>query len=204
MSQGEWLLLARNGYMLDELEKFCLYQGFSFHSISRDPLKSPALAAVKVWETLRRGEVASPSQVMEMLRYMPPEYYGSAIKPKMKTLGKKDLVKMSDLVALGLRTQDIWHRVLRKISPAERDFFIAARKRGEALLKQPRIKISTIHAAKGGEADNVVLMSDMSYRCYENMTRKPDDEIRVWYVGMTRCRKTLNIVLPRTDLCFEV
>ena len=31
---------------------------------------------------------------------------------------------------------------------------------GEELRKDPRVKLSTIHSAKGGEADNVLLILD--------------------------------------------
>ena len=36
------------------------------------------------------------------------------------------------------------------------------RKNGEKLNEKPRIELSTIHAAKGGEATNVVLMTDLT------------------------------------------
>ena len=106
--------------------------------------------------------------------------------------------------ANGLKTEDIWHKVLTKISPTERDYFIAVRRRGEPLLKEPRIRISTIHAAKGGQADHVLLLTDISYRCHNNMQESYDDEVRVWYVAATRCKKTLNVILPHTNLNFEL
>ena len=35
------------------------------------------------------------------------------------------------------------------------------RRNGELLKQEPRIKLSTIHGMKGGECDNVVLLSDL-------------------------------------------
>ena len=55
MSHGSWLILARNGYMLKPIEDHCLREGWSFHSVNRDPLSSPSLHAIKNWEILRRG-----------------------------------------------------------------------------------------------------------------------------------------------------
>ena len=40
-------------------------------------------------------------------------------------------------------------------------------RRGEKITKEPRIKLSTIHAAKGGEAENVILRTDISNRIYK-------------------------------------
>jgi superfamily I DNA/RNA helicase len=51
--------------------------------------------------------------------------------------------------------------------------------------------LSTIHASKGQEADNVVLLNGMSDRVYGKLD---DNEYRVWYVGATRARKELRIV----------
>jgi len=59
---------------------------------------------------------------------------------------------------------------------------------------KPTIRLSTIHAAKGREAERVVLLTDMTTRVGETADRRPDDEIRVWYVGMTRAKHTLDIV----------
>jgi hypothetical protein len=51
--------------------------------------------------------------------------------------------------------------------------------------------LSTIHASKGMEADNVVLLNGMSNRVYDKLD---DNEYRVWYVGVTRARHALRIV----------
>lgn len=51
--------------------------------------------------------------------------------------------------------------------------------------------LSTIHASKGLESDNVVLLNGMSDRVFSKMD---DSEYRVWYVGVTRARKELRVV----------
>ena len=66
----------------------------------------------------------------------------------------------------------------------------------------PRHHVSTIHGVKGGEADHVVLMVDMAGKSYKEYKLRPDDEIRVFYVGMTRAKKHLHIVLPQTNQYF--
>lgn len=204
LSKGTWLLLARNGYLLDGLEDHCLSNGFSFHSVNRDPLKSPALGAIKTWERLRRGELASAEQVIEVTKFMTPAQIPMALVKKLKGEDDGEQHSLSDLKSSGLATDSIWWQAMPRISPRERDFFLAARKRGEALLKEPRIRISTIHSAKGAEADNVLLLTDMSYRCFENMNKRPDDEARVFYVAVTRAKETLNVILPKTNLSFAI
>jgi DNA helicase-2/ATP-dependent DNA helicase PcrA len=77
-------------------------------------------------------------------------------------------------------------------------YMLAARRRGDRLRSTPRVRLSTIHSAKGGEADHVVLMTEMARRTYREMETNPDDERRVWYVGVTRTRDHLTVVNSET------
>jgi len=65
---------------------------------------------------------------------------------------------------------------------------------GENLNDNARIWISTIHAIKGGEEDNVILCLDLSPKIKKSMRKnldKADEEHRVWYVAVTRARNNL-------------
>ena len=62
------------------------------------------------------------------------------------------------------------------------------------LETEPTIRLSTIHAAKGHEADQVILLTDMTTRVQQTAEKSPDDEVRVFYVGMTRSKRLLDIV----------
>lgn len=64
------------------------------------------------------------------------------------------------------------------------------------LVADPLICLSTIHGFKGEEDNHVVLMADCTTRVDEamNSTDTYDDELRVWYVGLSRCRESLTIV----------
>lgn len=62
------------------------------------------------------------------------------------------------------------------------------------LTVQPKLRLSTIHASKGHEANRVILLTDMTQRVAETAEKHPDDEIRVFYVGMTRAKQFLDIV----------
>ncbi len=59
------------------------------------------------------------------------------------------------------------------------------------------IRIDTIHASKGKEADNVLFVNNITRKVYENTYLNQDifdAEIRTKYVGLTRARKVLMIV----------
>ena len=73
---------------------------------------------------------------------------------------------------------------------------------GEKLSKEARVKLSTIHAAKGGEADNVLLILDNTKtirEAIEKSTDKEDEENRIWYVGVTRTKQNLYIMAAKKE-----
>lgn len=79
-----------------------------------------------------------------------------------------------------------------------------ARKRGaRALTDRPRVVLGTIHSVKGGQADTVLLIPDLSARGSNEWRQRgePQDSIRrQMYVGMTRARHELVVLTPGTGL----
>lgn len=70
------------------------------------------------------------------------------------------------------------------------------------LFRNANVRISTIHGVKGDEADNVVLMSDVSRLVYKDMSVDEDNAHRVFYVAVTRAKKRLYIMQPTTKLYY--
>ena len=64
---------------------------------------------------------------------------------------------------------------------------ICKKEREKILSADPRIRVSTIHRAKGGEADNVALLLDSTKACVESEDQ--DAERRVWYVGVNKSKE---------------
>ena len=96
-----------------------------------------------------------------------------------------------------LATQDMaWNEALDKIPGVDVAYVNALVRRGEDLTKEPRIRLSTIHGAKGGEAENVVLYTDLTVAAEESMERDADSIHRVFYVAVTRSMRNLFIVEP--------
>jgi len=71
------------------------------------------------------------------------------------------------------------------------------RANGEQINKNPRIKMSTIHAAKGGEADNVLLLQDLTGAALETFSYDPDELHRLFYTGATRAKRELHVLDPK-------
>jgi len=66
--------------------------------------------------------------------------------------------------------------------------------RNKESLTSDRLQINTIHGVKGGEADNVVLLLDITKNVRNAYRTNADSELRCLYVGCTRAKKNLHIV----------
>ena len=96
-----------------------------------------------------------------------------------------------------------WNFALDKI-PAEQTRYInSAMDRDQDFHKSKNIKISTIHASKGGEADNVMLLKDLPTKVDNNISKVIDDERRVFYVGATRAKKSLHLISSKSNREFK-
>lgn len=80
---------------------------------------------------------------------------------------------------------------------------VATKRGARALLEEPRVVIGTIHSVKGGQADCVYLIPDLSARGANEWRQRgePADGVRRQiYVGMTRARRELAVCTPATKL----
>jgi superfamily I DNA/RNA helicase len=203
MSSGSWLVLVRNGYLARPVVDHCQREGLYYEAFNDGPKRSEALRAVVAYEDLRAGREAAGTDVELIRSLMSKEraqetMRGRKLQTTRQTRGY-NWVRYLDPASL-----PIWHEGLNKLGYLDREYFIACLRRGEKLKGSPRIRITTIHGAKGGESDNVVLFTDISSRTWASMQERPDDEVRVFYVGATRAIENLHVISPQTRSYFEL
>lgn len=194
-SSGKWLLLARHGYQIEALEEACRHKGWFYESRGEASNRSPVLRAVIAWENLRspKGNAQPTEDVMRAAKLA-----GLSLPPELRDMPSLDREAFHpDLLAKP------WFDVL-KVPTDEANYFRRALARGEKPISAPRIQISTIHGAKGGQADGVFLTSDVSESTFASMQRDGDDESRVFYVGVTRAREKLVLKRPETGAYYPV
>ena len=200
MEHGQWLVLARTNYLLNGIEEHCRSEGWFYKSKNRTSVSEKKVKAVKDWETLRKGGVIPIIDLTKVLLYMKI--------PVPISLERTDFdSNVSFEQAQGYvpsLKKEYWYDLFEGIPVSERSYIRAMLRRGEKITKDPRIKLSTIHAAKGGEADNVILLTDISNRIYKSYQQNPDDESRVFYVGLTRAKENLFLIEPQTQKYFPL
>ena len=194
MSSGEWLVLARTKYMLDQLEPTLYLNGYYYQNKFRKNKEQNLHLAATDWENLRKGQPATYDQIERIYGYM----NNNADKTKLKSMIKNMSYDMDTLKeSYGLKTDTVWFEAFDDAAKRETDYLRKMRKNGEKLNEAPRITLSTIHGAKGGEAENVVLLTDLSLNTMKSYEQNPDDENRLFYVGATRTKEHLHIIEPK-------
>jgi DNA helicase-2/ATP-dependent DNA helicase PcrA len=196
VEEGSWFFLAAANYILDPLHSWLRSEGILFERNGHRSISENILSAVLGWESLRKGNEVFLPIVEQVYKHLGADF----IKRGHKSLKTADPELSYSLKNLqdhhGLLTDAIWHEALTKISEEKRDYIIALLRRGIKLTSTPQVKLSTIHGAKGGEADHVVFFMDLSAKFAKEYDIRPDDMYRLAYVAATRAKKTLHIILP--------
>lgn len=184
LSGGTWMLLARNRRQLLRYEEICKSQGFPYLKDGTHSTSGSTATAIISWERWRKGASLGTKSIKALGKFL-PELQGWA--------PKGDYLLSQAPLPPNLADRP-WFDVL-DLPPARREYLRSVLANRESLTDLPRITISTIHQSKGGEADHVALLSDLSQQPWDN--RNTDSEHRTLYVAITRARESLHIIQPR-------
>ena len=188
LHEGNWLVLARYNDRLSKLMPSLKDRGIYFQYKGRKSYKVSLFRTILNYTRWQKGELLSLSEVKDIL-----ECIGSNLKPTEE--------KMYDLSEFGLDKTVNWFDEFQ-VDYEECLYIREMLSYGEKLLQDARVKLSTIHAAKGGEADNVLLILDNTKTIRESSQKsidKADEEHRVWYVGVTRTKQNLYIMAAKKE-----
>ena len=188
LHEGNWLVLARYNDRLSKLMPSLKDRGIYFQYKGRKSYKVSLFRTILNYTRWQKGELLSLSEVKDIL-----ECIGSNLKPTEE--------KMYDLSEFGLDKTVNWFDEFQ-VDYEECLYIREMLSYGEKLSQDARVKLSTIHAAKGGEADNVLLILDNTKTIREASEKsidKFDEEHRVWYVGVTRTKQNLYIMAAKKE-----
>ena len=209
------MILAAAGYLLDPVIDLLRDQRIPFHNPYRkanlkwNPLGTigPALdaflqpswtgnEAYRWMSLLRSTDVYHPGKRKIALEWLQRVGRQEILIDDLQTFllpTTLDRVEQEDLSLFQLRRKGLsgnWDYALdlyHHLSPEER---------------RPRAVVGTIHSVKGGQADHVYLMPDLSPAAYEDLfSLNVDRIVRLMYVGMTRARVSLTLGAETTRRC---
>ncbi len=195
--EGSYLVLYRNHYLGQEVEARLRSEGVPFGHAQRLTVGGAWSWPIVLWERLRKAGTVSPAQLHEIYDAMTLGRGVSLDAPRRLERCEREAVSL-DVARdeLGLLTEEPWYEALDKIPDEEVSYIrrVVRLHGAKALTDAPKVHLSTIHAAKGGEADHVVLLTALSRVIHREIQRDPDQERRVFYVGLTRARTSLQVV----------
>lgn len=177
VDNGEsWLFLSRNNYFLKPVEQWLKDEGYVYS------FKGKSSVSPSIYKAIHKHAAMSKEGAE-------------------RTSGDRQMV--SFFCGTTPTYEKPWYEEFTKLKPETLTYFRRLLE-NKTEIKDPRITISTIHGIKGGEADNVVLILDVTSAVYKNMQSNNDAEMRCYYVGITRARKRLYLVEPTTRFRFPI
>lgn len=190
LTKDEWLILTRTTYRSDEISKQLESSNFYYKNRFGKSYNTRLYKAILNFGQLCKGAALPIADAKELSEYV-------SSSPDFKDT--QALYKLQDF---GYNQDDIWYNVFTKADQEECFYIRAMLSNGEKLSQEPRIEVSTIHAAKGGECKNVIVVLDNAKKIrdsIENNEDKANEEHRVWYVGITRTKENLYLLKPKKE-----
>ena len=192
LTSGSWLLMARTRAQLSDLAAAARERGVVYRVKGKSSVDPAHVRAIQAHEALRAGKRVGGEDVKLAL--------------KAARVRRQSVSDGSSYTALELKydASPIWHDALIGIPLDTREYYLSCVRRGEKLTAEPRVVVETIHGAKGAEAENALLVTDLTYRTQRGYEIDPDAELRVFFVGLTRASQTLNLLAPQTAYGFPL
>ena len=197
MSQGQWLVLTTAHHFLNDVKNFCELQGWYYSHKGSNSVKVDLMNSIVNWGRWIKGDLELATlQIKNIYSYL-----GENVAPgykKGKTMHEEKRYKIGECIAEhGLQTDAVWFEAFSWLDTTTKNYIRSMLANKEKITQTPRIILSTIHGAKGGEADNVLLFSDITKSAVDNDDRDPDELHRSFYVAVTRAKKSLHILEPK-------
>ena len=205
VSSGSITIMARTNSFANDWARRLKSDGYMFSLNGQNSVRPDTARAIATLRRLSAGERVPHGEVKVLYAELPKQGEGAALKrgasKLLEALAPEDSYDRGYLVqhcGLLAPADEDPMRTLR-LGTDMADYMRALERRGEVLLAKPRIKVSTIHAMKGGEDDIVAVDLSSTKACVRSPFQ--DDEHRTFYVGATRARKALYLI--HTDRGFR-
>jgi len=167
LNKGKWLILSRTISRLMKVDEELRKKNLFFETNKGKSLKVSLYKAAMNYELWTKGKILEDKVIKDINEYIENPQWDHMTG---------------------------WYEAFTLADEKEKLYIKNMLDNGENLNEPARIWLSTIHAAKGGEEDNVILCLDMGdkiLKAIKKSQNKQDEEHRVWYVGTTRARNNL-------------
>ena len=190
LHKGDWLILARTNDRLSKIKPILRNMGIYFQIKGRKSYRASLFKSITNFTRWAdKGHKLSLAEIKDIFDCVPGSHFD--VKEE----------RLYDLKEFGFSNTERWFDVFT-LDPEECLYIREMLRHEEELLHDARVKLLTIHSAKGGEATNVLLVLDNTKTIREATEKSPykeDEENRVWYVGVTRTSQNLYIMRAKKE-----
>jgi len=198
LDQGSWTIMARTNSFVNDIAKHLEEAGYFYSRKNKWSIDAKKLNAMAIWKDLTLGKSLYVGQIKQFYEAVPKIEPGAVVRRgAIKLLDAAAPDEQLDFERLkkgfGLLAEINTDPLdIVRLSEQEKIYIRSIERRGESIYKEPRIKISTIHAMKGGEDTNVAVYLGSTKACVES--KHPEDEHRIFYVAVTRAKENLYLI----------
>jgi DNA helicase-2/ATP-dependent DNA helicase PcrA len=208
-TEKNWMVLAMTNKLLDEIEKHFFRVGIRFKRKGNKILTNDILKSYQTWILLQKGdsvkEKDAKTMYKEFIRYKDGHVaHGFSSGDSLEGI---EYVSLNELKKdHGLLASGSWEQF--KIDEDTKNYIKTLLKKGDDLMSNTKIELSTMHGSKGRECENVVLFMDYGtenqWLFLRDAERNPDAQHRLIFVGITRAKQRLYIMAPLTDKYYTI
>lgn len=190
LKRDDWLLLARNHGVLNGISRQLRASGLTYNIHSRRVTDMQRYALFQAFTDLENNHAIDGSLARQLHKVTPC---------RLSFIDSDEQYTRQDLYPDLPSFQDFFSRYCEK----DLQYFFKCYENKQSFTN-PTITLSTIHAAKGSECDNVLLFADESRYTYKLARLAMSAEHRVFYVGATRAKRNLYLVKPSTPYHYNL
>ena len=198
LNQGSWTIMARTNSFVKDMAEELRSLGYFYSIKGRPSISREHLDTMHTWKQLQAGHSVSVETIKRFYKAVPKTKDKAVVSRGSTSL--LDMLQPDDTVNYDHLVKDFGMlaslskdaKDIVKLSEDDKLYISTLERRGDSIEGEPRIKLSTIHAMKGGEDDNVAVYMGSTQACMEG--KNPEDEHRVFYVAVTRAKQNLYLI----------
>jgi superfamily I DNA/RNA helicase len=197
---GTSLVLFRNHHRGNELARILQDAGTPYVGNFSPLGKADVRLALEGWKAMEQAKNISVHQGRSMVSFAHEKF----LQPGAKSRGNfrsGEFPGHAFFTAEAMKLE--WYQLMPKMPQLGYIDRSISRYGWKDTLK-PRTSLISIHQSKGREADTVILDLELARRTYDAYMTHPDDEHRVFYVGVTRAKEKLYTLMPNGPMSYQL